>query len=123
MSQPYLIEPGTKYFLSATLQKSNIKRGKMKVLYFNISLLIIFIIIMGTFLTYKFKNKLTEEEISEKKREKEIYILSKVRNVIERREMQQKNNITNLPKFQSDYKLLHEKYYKLLIIIKYIYKL
>jgi hypothetical protein len=113
MSQPYLIEPGTKYFLSATLQKSNIKRGKMKVLYFNISLLIIFIIIMGTFLTYKFKNKLTEEEISEKKREKEIYILSKVRNVIERREMQQKNNITNLPKFQSDYKLLHEKYYKL----------
>ena len=123
MSQPYLIEPGTKYFLSATLQKSNIKRGKMKVLYFNISLLIIFIIIMGTFLTYKFKNKLTEEEISEKKREKEIYILSKVRNVIERREMQQKNNITNLPNFKVIINYYTRNIINYKIIIKYIYKL
>ena len=112
MSNPSLIEPGTKYFLSATLKNSNIKRGKMRVFYFNITLLILFIIIMVSFLTYKFRNKLTKEEIAEKKRQKEIYILSKVRNVIEKREKLQ-NNITNLPKFQSDYKLLHEKYYKL----------
>ena len=104
MSQPYLIEPGTKYFLSATLKKSNIKRGKRKTFFFIISLLIIFIIIMVSFLTYKF---------AAKKRQKEIYILSKVRNVIERKERQQINTITNLPKFQNDYKLLHERYYKL----------
>ena len=66
MTQPYLIEPGTKYFLSATLKKSNIKRGKRKTFYFNVSLLIIFIIIMVSFLTYKFKNKATKEEIAAK---------------------------------------------------------
>jgi hypothetical protein len=113
MTRPYLIEPGTKYFLSATLKKSNIKRVKIKTFYFNITLLIIFIIVMVSFLTYKFKNKASKEEIEEKKRQKEIYILSKVRNVIERKEKQQKNIITNLPKFQNDYKLLHERYYKL----------
>jgi hypothetical protein len=113
MPQPYLIEPGTKYFLSATLKKSNIKRGKLKTFYFNIFLLLIFSIVIVSFLTYKFKTKATREEIEEKKRQKEIYILSKVRNVIERKEREQKNIITNLPKFQSDYKLLHEKYYKL----------
>ena len=68
---------------------------------------------MVSFLTYKFKNKATKEEIEAKKRQKEIYILSKVRNVIERKERQQINTITNLPKFQNDYKLLHERYYKL----------
>ena len=62
---------------------------------------------------YKFKNKPTKEEIEERKRQREIYILSKVRNVIERKEKEQTNIITNLPKFKSDYKLLHEKYYKL----------
>ena len=38
MSRPYLIEPGTKYFLSATLKNSNIKRIKQNKYYFNVSL-------------------------------------------------------------------------------------
>ena len=113
MTQPYLIEPGTKYFLSATLKNSNIKRGKRKTFYFNMTLLSIFTIIIISFLTYKFKHKSTKQEIAEKNRQKEIYILSKVRNVIERKEKEQINIITNLPKFQNDYKLLHERYYKL----------
>ena len=113
MTQPYLIEPGTKYFLSATLRNSNIIRGKRKTFYFNMTLLGIFLFVVITFLTYKFKTKATPQEIAQKKREKEIYILSKVRNVIERKEKEQRNIITNLPKFTSDYKLLHEKYYKL----------
>ena len=113
MTQPYLIEPGTKYFLSATLRNSNIKRKKLKVFYFNVTLFVIFIFIIAFFLMYKFKNKPTKEEIEERKRQREIYILSKVRNVIERKEKEQTNIITNIPKFKSDYKLLHEKYYKL----------
>ena len=113
MTRPYLIEPGTKYFLSATLQNSNIKRIKQNKFYFNVSLFVLFSIVVAFFLMYKFKNKATQEEIQAKKRQKEIYILSKVRNVIEHKERQHTNIITNLPKFQSDYKLLHEKYYKL----------
>ena len=113
MTRPILTEPGTKYFLSSTLQKSNIKKKKQYKFYFNAFLLSIFMIILISFLTYKYKNKPTEDEKLALKRQKEIYILSKVRNVIERKEKEQTSMLTNLPKFNSDYKLLHEKYYKI----------
>ena len=113
MTKPLLIEPGTKYFLSATLKKCNIKKRKNDRFYFNVILLSIFIIVILSFLIYKYKNKPTTDQIQQKNREKEIYILSKVRNVIERKEKEQTEMLTNLPKFESDYKMLHEKYYKL----------
>tara|TARA_X000000368_G_C22945982_1_gene674385 strand:- start:497 stop:838 length:342 start_codon:yes stop_codon:yes gene_type:complete len=113
MTKPLLIEPGTKYFLSATLKKCNIKKRKNDRFYFNVILLSIFIIVILSFLIYKYKNKPTTDQIQQKNREKEIYILSKVRNVIERKEKEQTDMLTNLPKFESDYKMLHEKYYKL----------
>lgn len=113
MTKPLLIEPGTKYFLSATLKKCNIKKRKNDRFYFNVILLSIFIIVILSFLIYKYKNKPTTDQIQQKNREKDIYILSKVRNVIERKEKEQTEMLTNLPKFESDYKMLHEKYYKL----------
>ncbi len=39
MTQPSLTEPGTKYFLSSTLRKCNIKRHKLYTFYLNVSLL------------------------------------------------------------------------------------
>ena len=113
MTKPILTEPGTKYFLSSTLHKSNIKRKQQYKFYFNVLLLSIFIIIFVSFLTYKYKNKPTKQDKLAAKRQKEIYILSKVRNVIERKEKEQTSLLTNLPKFNNDYKLLHEKYYKI----------
>ena len=113
MTKPLLIEPGTKYFLSATLKTCNIRKNKNKKFFFNLTLFSIFIIVVMAFLYYKYKNKPTFQDIQQKKREKEIYILSKVRNVIERTEKEQTAMLTNLPKFESDYKMLHEKYYKL----------
>ncbi len=68
--------------------------------------------VITLFLIYKFKTKPTENDKIFKKKQKEIYILSKVRNVIERKEREQTSSLTNLPKFKNDYKLLHEKYYK-----------
>ena len=113
MSKPILIEPGTKYFLSATLKASNIKRKKNYIFYFNVALFSLFSIIVCLFLSYKYYNKPSEKDKEQKARDKEIYILSKVRNVIEHREKQHSEMLTNLPKFESDYKLLHERYYKL----------
>ena len=113
MTKPLLIEPGTKYFLSATLKKCNIKKRKNNKFYFNVILFSMFVFVVTSFLIYKYKNKPTLQEIQQKNREKDIYILSKVRNVIERKEKEQTDMLTNLPKFESDYKMLHEKYYKL----------
>ena len=113
MPKPELIEPGTKYFLSATLKACNIKRANNNRYYFNVWLFSLFSITVGTFLSYKYYNKPTQKDIEQKAREREIYILSKVRNVIEHKEKENINILTNLPKFESDYKLLHERYYKL----------
>jgi hypothetical protein len=113
MTQPSLTEPGTKYFLSSTLKKCNMKRNKLHTFYLNVLLLFIFSMTVVLFLVYKFKNKPTMVDKQYKKKQKEMYILSKVRNVIERKEREQTNSLTNLPKFKNDYKLLHEKYYKI----------
>jgi len=113
MVKPFLIEPGTKYFLSATLKACNIKKHNNYKFYFNVGLFSLFSIFVAFFLSYKYHTKPTEKDIEQKKREKEIYILSKVKNVIERKEQEHTNMLTNLPKFESDYKMLHDKYYKL----------
>ena len=57
MPKPILIEPGTKYFLSATLKASNIKRKKNYIFYFNVALFSLFSIIVCLFLSYKYYNK------------------------------------------------------------------
>lgn len=113
MGKPYLIEPGTKYFLSSTLKACNIKRNNYFKFYFNVALFFIFSITISLFLVYKYKNKPSIKDLERRKKQKEIYILSKVRNVIEIKEKENTNMLTNLPKFESDYKMLHEKYYKL----------
>jgi hypothetical protein len=110
---PSLTEPGTKFFLSSTLQKCNVKRCKLHTFYFNVVLLFIFTGVFTIFLIFKFKTKPTDDDKQFKKEQKELYILSKVRNVIEHKEKEQTNQLTNLPKFKNDYKLLHEKYYKI----------
>ena len=113
MNKPILIEPGTKYFLSETLKKCN----KTKVYYtnilFNFTLLICFIIILSLYLGYKYNLKLNKSKKDKNKSQMEVenYILSKLGNVFYEHQKKNEEMITNLPKFESDYELLHEKFY------------
>ena len=108
---PKLIEPGTKYFLSETLKKCNIQKKTKNVFLLNIGLLFFFIITLILYLAFKYKTKPNQKDIEEKNIIKNNYIISKLQNIMNISKIKNKEMITTLPKFESDYELLHEKFY------------
>jgi hypothetical protein len=93
-----LVEPGIKYFIKNTLIKCKELKDKYKNIFYNISLLVSFIVIVGGFLYYRYKNKLSNEQIEELNNQKQLYLMSKIKNY--KQALKPNNNsITNLPKF------------------------
>jgi hypothetical protein len=100
--KPKLTEPGVKYFLSETLKQCHIVKEKYHNIILNIILCIMFLLVLGGFLLYKFKGKLTPEEIEQKEIEKKHYILSKIRNFQDAKLRAQETLITGLPQWTSE---------------------
>ena len=115
MNKPILIEPGTKYFLSETLKNCNKTRLYYSNIFFNTMLLVLFITIVALYLAYKYKIKRLKnlEDKNKNKHEVQEYILNKLANVFYEGQMKNEEMLTNLPKFESDYELLHEKFYNI----------
>lgn len=96
---PKLIEPGVKYFIRGTLKECK----KFKEIYYNyiynIVTVILIIICLGLFLLYRYKGKISQEEIDRKNIEKQEYIISKLQQLSNIKENASKkyNMITNLP--------------------------
>jgi hypothetical protein len=100
--KPMLTEPGVKYFLNESLKQCHYYKEKYNNTIFNIGLLIGFFIILGILLLYKYKGKLTAEQIKEKDIEKKKYILSKIRNYQDAKIRAQQELITGLPHWESE---------------------
>ena len=66
------------------------------------SIIIVFFIILGILLLYKYKGKLTPEEIEQKETVKKQYILSKIKNYQETKLRAQQQLITGLPHWEND---------------------
>jgi hypothetical protein len=105
-----LIEPGVKYFLNETLKNCNKKKVQYNNNLFNFLLFLGFFTVLGIFLYYKFKSRPTEKDLEEREQQKKYYILSKVKSLNEKAAKERQNMITNLPKFESDYELMHKKF-------------
>jgi len=103
ITKPNLTEPGVKYFLSETLKQCHHVREVYHNNIFNIGLLLLFIIILGILLIYKYKGKLTAEEIEQKSTEKQQYILSKIRNYQDAKLHEQQTLITGLPHWKDEF--------------------
>ena len=80
ITKPMLTEPGVKYFINETLKQCRQFKENHQHIIFNIGLLVMFFIILGVLLFYKYKGKLSEEEIEQKDLLKKQYILSKIKN-------------------------------------------
>jgi hypothetical protein len=103
ISKPMLTEPGVKYFLNETLKQcSKIKQEWHNTLY-NIGLLLVFLLILGILLLYKYKGKLTPEEIEIKEIEKKHYILSMIKNFQDAKVRAQQQLITGLPQWENEF--------------------
>ena len=109
--KPCLTEPGVRYFLNQTLKQCHIIKNNLHNTIFNIGLLIAFFIILGLILLYKYKGKLTPVELERKNKEKQQYILSKIKNFQESKRRAHQELITGLPQWQSDGDIIHSSAY------------
>ena len=96
-SKPILTEPGVKYFLNETLKQCHRFKEIYNNYIFNICILISFFVILGGILLYKYKGRLTPEEIEENELAKKKYILSKIKNYQDAKVRSQQDLITGLP--------------------------
>jgi len=109
-SKPSLVEPGVKYFLNQTLKQCHAIREKYHNFLVNLGLFIIFAFLLGAILIYKYKGRLTPVEKAEKEREKQQYILSKIKVFQEEKKRASQELITGLPAWDSEYDIIHNKF-------------
>ena len=81
MERPVLTEPGVKYWVTQTLRECRRFKDRNISIFFNISMLVLFSLVVGGFLTYKYKGKPTQAEIAERNKKKQEYIVSKLQNI------------------------------------------
>ena len=99
IAKPVLTEPGVRYFIDSTLKQCHKVREIYNNYIMNVFLFVTFIFMMGLFLAYKFKGKLTPEEIEHKNDEKKQYIMSKIRNYQDAKQREKQSIITGLPEW------------------------
>lgn len=114
ITKPILTEPGVKYFLNETLKKCHKYRETYNNMLFNICIFISFIIVLGIILLYKYKGKLTPEEMEENEIQKKHYILSKIRNYQDAKVRAQQELITGLPHWENEFDIINNTPMKIL---------
>lgn len=107
---PSLTEPGMNYFIKETLKQCTQQKYTYYSSILNSGLLFLFIVLLGVCLIYKKRTKLTEKEKREKTLRETKYILEKIKSIQKKSKEQM---ITSLPKFESNFVLLHKNYYKI----------
>ena len=109
--KPILIEPGMRYFIKESLNKCH----RIKETYYNgiFNICMFFFIVGTTFLVLlaKYKGKMSSYEKEVKTRTKQEYILSKIKNYQNAKRIESQELITNLPKFDNEYKIIHREMY------------
>ena len=102
-SKPTLTEPGIKYFLNETLKQCHQVKVAHYNLFYNLGLVVAFLLVLGAILLYKYKGKLSVEEIEERDIQKKHYIMSKIRNYQDAKLRAQQQLITGLPHWENEY--------------------
>ena len=117
INQPKLVEPGVKYFFKNILKETHKYKQKNYNILYNIFLFVLFFLVLGIILIYKYKGNKTPKEIYEKNLKNKQYIMSKLvyynRINLENQKRIQNNMITNLPDYSNhpEASLLHRKIY------------
>ena len=96
---PLLIEPGVKYFINSTLKECRKFKDRNISIIFNISMTLMLLIIIGGFLIYRYKGKMTPSELAVKNRQTQEYIMSKLHQLAlhKKQQYQSQHMITDLP--------------------------
>ena len=106
MESPQLVAPGVKSFMDFTLRNCRQMKDSYMTVAVNIGLTVTFIVVLGGFLYYKYKGKPTREEVEQRKRQGQEYVMKKLGTHVATRQMlsnQSKNDssvITGLPMWE-----------------------
>ena len=112
-----LVDNGVKYFFNGILKQCHMYKQNHYNLYYNFSMLILFCIILGIILLFRYKGNKTSKEKKEKELKNKYYIMSKLmfynKQNIENNQRIKNNMITNLPDYNNhpEASLLHKKIY------------
>jgi hypothetical protein len=68
-------------------------------------------VLIGLILAYRKRHKLTPEEKKEKQEKDHARVMVKIKALREERKKMNNEIITNLPKFENDFEIMHKKYY------------
>ncbi len=109
-TKPSLTEPGVKSFLNETLKQCREFRITYHNTLFNISMLCLFLLILGIVLFFKYKGKPTPVEIEQKKKQKQQYVMTKVKNFLDAKRLAHQELITGLPGWENEYDIITKKF-------------
>lgn len=96
-TRPNLTEIDTRYYLNNSLKKVRTFKDKYIAIACNMLLFLLFLIIFGGLLYYKYKGKLTPEEIKKKDEERKNYIFTKMQHYSMNKLKEKQELITDLP--------------------------
>ncbi len=105
-TKPSLTEPGVKYFINETLKQCHRFKENYYNTLVNIWIAICFFIVLAIILIFKYKGKLTPEEMEEREEKKKQYILSKIKNYQDAKLRSQQQLITGLPHWENEYDMI-----------------
>ena len=100
MDKPVLTEPGVKYFMNEVLKTCKENKTVFTNSVFNLVLFLIFVLVIGGFLYYKYRGRLTPDEKEAILREQKQDVLVRLNALNVKIESNKKNGagmITNLP--------------------------
>ena len=96
---PKLVDYNIKLSIHDSLKKAYEYKLKFYNYLFNISLFLFFFLGLGLFLYFRYKGKMTPEQIYKNDNEKRIYVLNKLQQLNNIQNSENNKLITNLPEF------------------------
>lgn len=102
-SVPSLVEPGVKYAIGESLKQAHNYKMNTYTFFFNLGVVIIFILVFGGVLYYKYKSKPTPQEAHEKLMRDQAIIMSKIHTHQDERKRAGFSGMTKLPFVDTDY--------------------
>ena len=96
-SNPCLTEPGITYFLNESLKQCHVYRDNYYNTLINLGLFAGFLVLLGGMLLYKYKGRLTPVERENQNKEKQQYILERIKNFNESKKIAHQELISGLP--------------------------
>ena len=102
---PSLVEPDVLYFIENSLKKAHEYKMNTYTFFLNLGVVVLFVLVFGGFLYYRYKSKLTPYEIQQKmKRDQEI-IMSKIQMYQDDKKRGEYSGMTKIPFVDTDYYL------------------